>query len=75
MADRMFIELYRSKVKFFRKRRGRISAWLYKLILLQAALVRYGLGKMTLILPASRRNELINVGRQYGLLLGQLRGL
>jgi GT2 family glycosyltransferase len=74
VADRMFIELYRNKVKFFRKRRGQTSAWFYKLVLLQAALVRYGLGKLMLILPLTRRNELINVGRQYGLLLGQLPG-
>jgi GT2 family glycosyltransferase len=75
IADRMFIELYRNKVKFFRKRRGQISAWLYKLVLLQAALVRYGLGKLMLILPLRHRNELIIIGRQYGLLLSKLAGL
>ncbi len=72
VADRMFIELYRNKVKFFRKRRGQISAWFYKLVLFQAALVRYVLGKLMLILPWTRGNKLINIGCQYGLLLGQL---
>jgi GT2 family glycosyltransferase len=75
VADEMFIELYRSKVKFFRKRRGLLSAWLYKLVLLQAALVRIGLGKLVLILPVSHRTEWIEAGRQYGLLLGKLPGL
>ena len=75
VADRMFIELYRNKVKFFRKRRGQVSARLYKLVLLQAALVRYGFGKLMLILPLRRRNEWIEVGRQYGLLPGKLPGL
>jgi GT2 family glycosyltransferase len=75
VADQMFIELYRNKVKFFRKRRGQVSARLYKLVLLQAALARYGLGKLMLILPLRRRDEWIEVGRQYGLLLGKLPGL
>jgi hypothetical protein len=75
VADQMFIELYRNKVKFFRKRRGQISAWLYKLALLQAALARYGLGKLMLILPLRRRNKWIEVARQYALLLGKLPGL
>lgn len=75
VADWMFIELYRNKVKFFRKRRGQVSAWLYKLVLLQAALVRYGLGKLMLILPLRRRKEWIEAGRQYGLLLGKLPSL
>jgi GT2 family glycosyltransferase len=75
VADQMFIELYRNKVKFFRKRRGQVSARLYKVVLLQAALARYGLGKLMLILPLRRRNEWIEVGRQYGLLLAKLPGL
>jgi GT2 family glycosyltransferase len=75
VADQMFVELYRSKVKFFRKRRGPVSAWLYKLVLLQAALVRFGLGKLVLILPVRHRTEWIEAGRQYGLLLGKLPGL
>ena len=75
VATPMFIELYRNKVKFFRKRRGRLSAWFYKLILLQAALVRYILGMLMQILPLKSRNDLIEVGRQYGLLLSKLPSL
>lgn len=36
----MFLHLYRSKILFFRKHHGRLSAQLYKLILLCAALAR-----------------------------------
>jgi GT2 family glycosyltransferase len=75
MADRMFIELYRNKIKFFRKRRGPVTARLYKLVLFQAALVRFGLGKLVRVLPLQRRTDWIEAGRQYGLLLGQLRAL
>jgi GT2 family glycosyltransferase len=72
VADQMFVELYRNKVKFFRKRRGSLSATLYKLILLQAALVRLGLGQLMRLLPMGRRSAWIEIGRQYGLLLSQL---
>ncbi len=74
-ADRMFIELYRNKVKFFRKRRGPVSARLYKLVLLQAAVLRYGLGSLIRILPLRRREEWMEAGRRYGLLLAELPGL
>ncbi len=75
VADQMFLELYRNKVRFFRKRRGQLSAWLYKLVLLQAALIRYGLGKLVRFLPLGRRQEWMETGRQYGLLLVKLPGL
>jgi GT2 family glycosyltransferase len=72
IADHMFIELYRNKLKFFRKRRGPVSAWLYKLVLFQAALLRFGLGKLILTLQLKRLEKWIESGRQYGLLLGNL---
>lgn len=72
VPDQMFIELYRTKIQFFRKRRGQVSARLYKLILLQAALVRYGLGRLMRGLPLKRRHRWIEVARQYGLLLAKL---
>jgi GT2 family glycosyltransferase len=75
VADRMFVELYRSKVKFFRKRRGSVSAWLYKLVLFQTALFRYAVGQLLRFVPLKRRTEWIGSGRQYGLLLGQLLSL
>lgn len=36
----MFIELYRSKIEFFRRRRGAVSASLYKVLLFAASLPR-----------------------------------
>ncbi|HET9905374.1 MAG TPA: glycosyltransferase family 2 protein [Anaerolineales bacterium] len=71
----MFIELYRNKVKFFRKRRGRVAAWFYKLILFQAAFIRYMLGNLIQILPVRGRKELIEVCHRYGLLLIKLSSL
>lgn len=69
-ADKMFVELYRNKVKFFRKRRGRLAASLYKVILLQASLFRFCLGQLGRLAPSlSGWRE---VARQYRLLLAAL---
>jgi GT2 family glycosyltransferase len=51
VAPQMFLELYRGKVLYFRKRHNRLSAWVYKLILLLAALPRIALAP----LPAYRQ--------------------
>jgi N-acetylglucosaminyl-diphospho-decaprenol L-rhamnosyltransferase len=51
VAPQMFLELYRGKVLYFRKRHNRLSAWVYKLILLLAALPRIALAP----LPACRQ--------------------
>lgn len=76
VADHMFIELYRNKIKFFRKRRNALSGAMYKFILLQAALVRFALGQVAHALPFSHgRAGANNIARQYGLLLAALRSL
>jgi GT2 family glycosyltransferase len=72
VADAMFLELYRNKVKFFRKRRGAVRTWLYKLILLQAAMPRWLLGQAARGLPMRQRAEWQNLARQYRLLLANL---
>ena len=74
VADAMFIELYRNKTKFFRKRRGRLAAMLYKLILLQAALARYLSGRALRLLQPQGYNQWIDAARQYGLLIAALPG-
>jgi hypothetical protein len=71
----MFIELYRNKIKFFRKRRSALAGILYKFILFQASLARFALGHITRALPASRRRAWVEVARQYGLLLNTLSSL
>ena len=75
IADPMFLELYRNKIKFFRKRRGVLAGAVYKLILLQASIVRFVLGQVIRAFPLSRRQDWTNVARQYGLLLSALPGL
>jgi hypothetical protein len=75
VADSMFLELYRNKIKFFRKRRSALAGTVYKFILLQASLARFALGYVTRALPASRRRVWTEVARQYGLLLTTLPNL
>ncbi len=75
VADAMFIELYRNKTKFFRKRRGRLAASLYKLILLQAALARYLPGQIMRLLQVRGRDQWIDTARQYRLLMSVLPSL
>jgi GT2 family glycosyltransferase len=72
VADRMFLELYRNKIKFFRKRRSALAGALYKLILFQASLVRFGLGQVARALPFSGRQGWADAARQYRLLLAEL---
>jgi N-acetylglucosaminyl-diphospho-decaprenol L-rhamnosyltransferase len=71
LADQMFLELYRNKLKFFRKRRGPVSGALYKGILLQATVARLLLAQ-TVYLFAPLRPEWHDVARQYCLLLAAL---
>lgn len=75
VADAMFIELYRNKTKFFRKRRGRLAAFLYKLILLQAALARYLTGQTLRLLRPDGQAQWIDTIRQYRLLMAILPNL
>lgn len=75
VADSMFIELYRNKIKFFRKRRGPFAGTLYKFILLQASLARFLPGQMARALPLLGRWARGDVARRYGLLLNALANL
>jgi hypothetical protein len=74
-ALRMFVELYRSKVQYFRKHFGRRGALGYKAVLLAAALPRVGFASLALaVLPAQRakwRTLLTN----YSALLARLAAL
>jgi hypothetical protein len=55
VALRMFVELYRSKVQYFRKHFGRRGVIGYKAVLLAAALPRVGLASVALaVVPAQR---------------------
>lgn len=74
-AEAMFLELYRNKVLFFRKRRGRLSAGLYKLVLLWAAGTRFLLGQAVRPLPGPQRQRWLDMTRLYGRLLAALPSL
>jgi hypothetical protein len=67
-AREMFLELYRSKLLFFRKTQGRWGSLIYKLILLLAASSRIPMGLMK-----AKPQSL--AGRRSRLYLELLRGL
>jgi GT2 family glycosyltransferase len=71
-ADAMFLELYRNKVLFFRKRRGQLAAVVYKLVLLLAAGTRFVMGQAARWLPLPQRGHWLNLTRLYGRLLAAL---
>jgi GT2 family glycosyltransferase len=53
LREDMFLRLYESKVRFFRKHRGRQAAAAYKLLLVLASLPRILLGPVGAILPGA----------------------
>ena len=75
VSRRMFIELYRSKVQYFRKHLGAIGAVGYKTVLLAAALPRVLLTPLAIAFVPSRRAVNRAVFRNYVSLLMQLRAL
>jgi GT2 family glycosyltransferase len=63
-ADQMFIELYRSKLQYFRKHSGTWAGNVYKLILLAAALSRViGIPPAILLRPDSKAEQTALAGR------------
>lgn len=61
----MFLELYKSKILFFRKHHGRLSAFLYKLLLILASLARIIAGKITNLFRRASNTQSILVNYQY----------
>ena len=74
-ADAMFLQLYGNKVRFFRKRRGPLTAHLYKHIVLLAASTRVALGLMVWRLPVRQAERWRTLTRQYMRLLAALPAL
>jgi GT2 family glycosyltransferase len=72
IADQMFLELYRNKIKFFRKHQGEVSARIYKSILFFAALIRWLPGKLLQNLPIGHRLGWGNLSHQYSMLIKAL---
>jgi GT2 family glycosyltransferase len=69
VATRMFLELYRSKVEYFRKHMGTWGAWAYKAVLAAAAIPRVVMPAILLALQPSKRPELEPMLRNYSSLL------
>jgi GT2 family glycosyltransferase len=74
-GPRMFLELYRSKVQYFRKHMGSRTTRLYKALLAAAAIPRIVLPALVLIAQPARRAELQTLIGNYWSLLRALPGL
>ncbi len=70
--EAMFLHLHKSKLVFFRKHHPRWVAWLYKLVLIIASLVRLILSPLVYLEPASRRADYLTLARNYRSLLRSL---
>lgn len=68
-ARRMFLELYRSKVEYFRKHSGRLGCWLYKLVLFGAILPRVIAPALGAVLWPRHGGELRAIMHNYRALL------
>jgi GT2 family glycosyltransferase len=71
----MFVELYRSKVQYFRKHFGRRGAIGYKAVLAAAALPRVGLASVAMAVRPAQRAKWRALLADYSLLLARLGAL
>lgn len=65
----MFLNLYRSKILFFRKHKGWLQAQVYKLILFAAAMTRLLFSPFTLLRFTPQRQRYLTLARYYRRLL------
>jgi hypothetical protein len=75
VARSMFLELYRSKIRYFRKHMGPAAAWAYKAILAAAAVPRVVLPSAWLLVRPGARAELVPLVKNYAALLTALPAL
>jgi len=73
-ASKMFIELYRSKLHYFRKHHGSFGGFVYKLILLASILPRLVLPPLA-VAVSYHKTRMLSVMRLYRLLLVELKSL
>lgn len=71
-SERMFLELYRNKIKFFRKHRGEVQTEIYRSIIWVSSLVRVFFTSSLSLIPSSRRKEWKSIKHNYMKLLGEL---
>lgn len=74
VAGSMFLQLYRSKLHYFRKHNGRHAGWLYKLLLLAIAAPRV-LSTPLALIPSRWSPYLRNVAANYARLIRALPAL
>lgn len=72
VARKMFIELYRNKLRYFRKHYGIGGALVYKFVLLLASLLRLLVPSLVMPWSRRRRKELMKIVLNYGALVRHL---
>lgn len=72
VATEMFLQLYASKIIYFRKRQGVMTARYYKLILMLASLLRIAILSPTYLLGPARRQQYAPLINNYRQLLAAL---
>lgn len=65
----MFLQLYKGKLRFFRKHYGGLTVPLYKVVLGLAALLRLGLAPLVWLRNSDQRAYKMHMARHYGRLL------
>jgi hypothetical protein len=71
----MSLQLYDSKLRYFRKRSGALAGFAYKLILFVTALARLILTPLIWIFPPKARVENHTLAHHYASLIRQLPGV
>lgn len=71
----MFLNLYRSKILFFRKHKGWLQVQVYKLILFAAAMARLLLSPLSLLVRSKHRRRYLPLVNYYHQLLKALPGM
>ena len=65
----MFLQLYRGKLRFFRKHYSGVTVFLYKVVLGLAALLRLALAPLVWLRKSEQRDQQLHMARHYGRLL------
>jgi GT2 family glycosyltransferase len=66
---KMFLHLYGSKLRYFRKHYGRFSALIYKLIIFVATLARLAMTPFALLERSEKRRHHLSLAGNYGRLI------
>lgn len=72
VATEMFIQLYASKVIYFRKHHGAQAAWRYKFVLLAASLLRIVAAGAAWMIGTEKRQQYLRVATNYRRLVAAL---